>query len=275
MLKKNKLEKPDIKELKVGDIVTMDKNSRYYGSRDRNSSNPSNILGTIATNDGKSIRVNWANGKTNTYMSSDLEKVKEPNDKKLIMVLNYNKTVKTFPLDNRIPKNLTEQMLDEIEKSALLTILQRYDKCLEYNETIIDYLYELLEKNITDMQMEIKTIRELKEKLDNEKETKTEQTKKENPSIEGYSTEIYAKELKDALYKEAIENQVDDILEKQFKDIDISADKPGIPGDYGSFYSSRNIPIESFKITHDPAAFVFNENDYIDNDDEYIDDEEE
>ena len=237
MLKKQPEKAAEKKDMifKLGDIVEICKTSRYFGSRDVNSSNPSYVLGTIRSIDGNSIRVDWANGKTNSYNPFDLEKVQEPNDKKIIMVLNYNKTTKTFPIENRIQKNLTEEMLDEIEKSAILTILQRYDKCLEQNETIIEYLYELLDKNITKIQTDIKVIKDLKEKVNSDdKKTKTAEKERE------YDKEIkkkinYSAELKKILYKED--------LEKEDEHVHAHSSDDDVPSAFNTFYSTKNIPI--------------------------------
>lgn len=242
MLKKQPEKAAEKKDMifKLGDIVEICKTSRYFGSRDINSSNPSYVLGTIRSIDGNSIRVDWANGKTNSYNPFDLEKVQEPNDKKIIMVLNYNKTTGTFPIENRIPKNITEEMLDEIEKSAILTILQRYDKCLEYNETIIEYLYELLDKNITKIQTDIKVIKDLKEKISiGDKKTKT--TKKE----EEYDKEIkkkinYPAELEKIPHKEDLEEGAEYVHTYSSDD--------DAPSAFNTLYSTKNIPASTYGI---------------------------
>ena len=60
---------------KVGDQVKIRKDSQYY---DAGNSNPANVRGTITVYIGDSrlplpYKVDWHNGKTNNYASSDLE----------------------------------------------------------------------------------------------------------------------------------------------------------------------------------------------------------
>ena len=65
-------------EFKVGDIVKIATTSEYYQDGDRG--NPINTEGTINEiyDFDLGIRVDWINGKTNSYNSEDLELAKQP-----------------------------------------------------------------------------------------------------------------------------------------------------------------------------------------------------
>lgn len=169
--------------LKIGQKVKIRPGTRYYGLSDK--SNPSEIVGEISRMDKMYIHVKWSNGTTNSYSNDDLmvinnEELKEAFNK----IINYKPTTETFPVQERIPEELTEGLLSELSNEEIVVLLLRYDKTLKYIEEHLINMNQILKDNL----FQIKTMTGLDNSTEPKKTNFIKRTKIEDIPLPDFSS---------------------------------------------------------------------------------------
>lgn len=188
-------------KLQIGEVVTMSPSSGYYtpGFSKAHTSNPSNIPGVVLEVRMDQVAVKWSNGLKNSYRTNDLVLFKLIEKKDLLSLINYKSSKEVFPEIERIPEDLTEDLLLEIGLENVITYLNRYDKCLAYNEEIIKLLFKILSENIQKITQEanqeddFKQLIKMIEQINNKKLKKEMLVKEIEETIDNYTKEKTSK----------------------------------------------------------------------------------
>lgn len=162
------------------DVVTISKDSQYYGRRG-DSSNPSKVPGLIVTfNHGRKdhFRVVWPGGTTNTYTESDLELWEFPEPE--LIDKKRKELIKRIPkVEDLVPKRLNVGDLSEVKslKELNLTEGELIHRLMRYEIAVrrLDEAFKII------LDKEIK-----EDELSDDKE----KTKKSGTSEDDYSWQV-------------------------------------------------------------------------------------